>query len=155
MAIKFIDFVLLMVILFYSSDIGDEQSLPEENSPVTEKVSAQKTNTVVPSKGRKTPRGVFPTDPLSAVSRQAFLLAFKRQAEVELLSCLKTWLPSPESITIAATLYQEGYLRSPVSLESRHLLPDCAVSAIEKMDFKNIGAQLKHPTVTLQWRIDW
>ncbi len=147
--------LLLIGMLFWSSRIGDDPSVPDDTSPLHVQTPSGSKATSATSGRSSPPRELLPVAPDGGLDRRTFILAFKRQADFELIACLKAWEVSPGSVAVSAVLDQQGQLRHLNSLDPARPLPSCAEEAITAMHFAASGRQLLRPTVVLQWRIDW
>lgn len=153
-----VSYLVLLIALMWSTEIGPEQPMPIELPPENHNVAPESAKPATPPptiKGSSRPRDQIPVDPWATIDRQSFLRAFKRQAAMALTPCLNEWLASPQWLTVAATLTRSGQLKNPISLDQRQPLPACAIEAIEAMNFSAIGDSMRRDSVTLQWRIDW
>ena len=147
--------LVLVGMLFWSSRIGDDPSVPDEPPPPPAQTRSGSKATSAASGRPSVPRELLPVDPDGGLDRRTFMLAFQRQADLALIACLKAWEVSPGSVAVSAVLDQQGQLRHLNSLDPARPLPSCAEEAITAMHFAASGRQLQRPTLVLQWRIDW
>lgn len=98
----------------------------------------------------------MPLEKLASLDRRAFILAFERQAQNGLYSCLRNWRDSPSQILVNALLEKKnGRLRSfriqNGSLEG----PECMEEYLKKMDFSSLASSMSQELIDIQWTVSW
>lgn len=149
----FIADILIVAAIFLWSDVIGPEETPAIQPPGKGGLS---TSNKTPRNSGKLPLRDLHASDVALIDRDLFLSSFQRQAQVELLSCLRHWRQSPAELAVSGTLFKKtGRLNHLKASDTSLELPKCAVTAVDNMLFDNITPAMNRETIDLQWRIDW
>lgn len=143
-----LDGIILLLVALWPEMIGPEEMVPLGDGEPTVTRPALKG-------GGAFPLDDFDQDKIPQVDKEQFRISFKRQADAELIPCLKDWRLSPMSILVAANLHRHGKLLQIRTIGDEQEFPPCALKAMEKMDFSHLTTKMRRAHVAMQWRLDW
>ena len=150
-----ISLAVAFALLAWACEIGMDPPLPPPPAPPPPAVA-----TAVKATGRALQNGSsrFEQPKLATafdarLDKARFLSAFKRQADVALMGCLRKWRTGASSLLVAADLTKEGKFINILFLGVQP--PPCAAKAIAAMNFSTLTTNLAGSSLVVQWRVDW
>jgi hypothetical protein len=140
----------------WATDVGpDPKRTPDVSVSVEQKSRSKRSPLPTISSKPLKPRSPVPGRVDAGLDIEAFRISFRRQASLQLIPCLKEWIPPPAQVLVKGTLERRGFLRDVMSLDPQMSLPSCAEQAIGAMNLSPVAQGMNVDSTTVQWRIDW
>ncbi len=152
---KTLNYFIAIVILLWPLTIAEDPPLGEGEQKTTAKKTPSKKEKKPTFAGKKYKQPHFSSQKPDYIDKDAFLLAFKRQAALSLLPCLNKWKKSPASLILKAYLTKVGKLTQVETAYQEEGLPNCAITAISAMSFEKLAINMPEEKQALQWKVSW